>query len=312
VDYYEFEAGRARGDWLRLLARLVMEGSMMTQSTRTGFARALTVLALVALAPEVDAKPVTTTFKDVKVTFNKVNAADPNATSVYVKFEGGLNKFNAVVKADGFTVTPVGAGGVYQLTANAAVSIADGGTLTLRVKTNAGTLNGVRVGDVIFQDGAQKALANGFATGGALVGDPVYFAYNDLEYSSDLSIQNLRFYFNHVPVDPDAIDPAVALPGSFTSAANATLPGTGSVQDYPVPPIGVGFEFYAQGDVMVGGVRGAQFVDGFAVEEIPEPSTALLTALGLSGWMGWAGVRRTAQRAQSCAQARASALGIGG
>ena len=79
-------------------------------------------------------------------------------------------KFNAVVKADGFTVTPLGAGGEFQLTGG---NIGNGGTLTLRGKTLAGTLNGVRVGDVIFQD-AGKALASGTATGGTLFVDPTY------------------------------------------------------------------------------------------------------------------------------------------
>ena len=257
------------------------------------FARALIALVCAAAGPLAGAKPVTATFKDVKITFNKAKAADPNSTSVYVKFEGGLNQFNAQVRADGFTVTPVGADGKYQLTAKEGVSIADGGVLTLRVKTNAPPLNGVRVGDVIFQDAAQKVLANGMATGGALVGDPFYFALNDLEYPTDLKVVNLHFYFDHTPIDPDLIDPAVALTGSFISAADATLNGLGSFREYPVPQIADGLEFYVQGDVMVGGVRMAQFVDGFAVGAIPEPSSALLMALGPLGWLAVRRQRRS-------------------
>ena len=266
---------------------------MAAKSALVWFARASVALAFAAMGSLAGAKPVTATFKDVKVTFNKAKAADPNSTSVYVKFEGGLNQFNAQVRADGFTITPVGADGAYQLTAKQGVSIADGGVLTLRVKTNAPPLNGVRVGDVIFQDAAQKVLANGMATGGALVGDPIYFAYNDLEYPTDLKVVNLHFYFDHTPIDPDLIDPAVALTGSFISAADATLNGLGSFREYPVPQIADGLEFYVQGDVMVGGVRMAQFVDGFAVGSIPEPSSALLMALGPLGWLALRRQRRS-------------------
>jgi hypothetical protein len=247
------------------------------------FASALSVLvcAFALAVPLAQAKTVDTKFKDVRVTFTKVNAGDPNATSAYVKFEGGLTKFNAEVRADDFTVTPLGAGGEFQLTAKAGKSIPDGGTLTLRVRTTAGTLKGVRIGDVIFQDGNMKPLANGMATGGALVGDPVYTLHNDLESSADLMVTNLHFYFSHALVDWETLDPATPITGSFFSAEDALLTGMGSFKDYTVPNIDDGKAFLVQGEVMSNGIVVARFVDGFEVSVVPEPATALLLAGGL-------------------------------
>ena len=90
------------------------------------------------------------------------------------------------------------------------------------------------------------------ATGGQLAGDPIYTISNDLVPSADLTVENLLFYENHLPVDFDTLDPAVPIDATGILETGAVLDGPGTLEDYSVPPIADGTFFISQGQVLNG------------------------------------------------------------
>jgi hypothetical protein len=119
------------------------------------------------------------------------------------------------------------------------------------------------------------------ATGGQLAGDPIYTISNDLVPSADLTVENLLFYENHLPVDFDTLDPAVPIDATGILETGAVLDGPGTLEDYSVPPIADGTFFISQGQVLNGAthLRSGGFVDGYTTT-IPEPSTLAYCAPG--------------------------------
>ena len=248
-------------------------------------AYALTVFALLLLLLcQADAKPVTQQFQALKITFK---AAMAGATAdkidlVLVDASGKpLSKSKVAVSASGFTTT--GFSDHFELTGG---TIADGATVTLRIKSVANYNGKISLQSASFIDQASgKVLGQGTATGGALAGDPIYTISDDVVGSPDLAVENLLFYENHAPVDFDTLDPAVLIGGTAISEGDAVLDGAGTSEDYSVPPIVDDTFFIAQGQIFDEGDTApiGWFVDGYTTV-VSEPSTLALLGVSMLGF----------------------------
>jgi len=282
-----------RRDSMTIPWRRVSEG-FLARAAVTLAAYALVACALLptSLLSQADAKPVTQQFQDLKITFTAAKAGDTadKIFLVLVDADGKpLSKFKVAVSADGFTTT--GFSDHFELTDGA---IADGSTVTLRIKSVANYNGKIGLQSASFIDQASgKVTGTGAATGGKLAGDPIYTISNDVIPSANLVVKNLFFYENHAAVNFDTLDPAVLIDATGIPEPGAVLDGPGTSQDYLVPPIADDTFFISQGQIFNDGdaLPFAWFVDGYTTA-VPQPPTwTLLAANMLVLWL----IRRPAR-----------------
>jgi len=233
-------------------------------------ARLPATLIVLALS-QANAKPVTMRAQGVKVQFNAEKATD-EATNIYLELKGDGGKLltNSQVRITATDVTSKRmfkvkyTGDSFVLTADG-FTVADGKDVIIQARA-INVYNGkISVQRVVFRNNKNQQLDNGKGVGGTMTGDPTYTLFNDLIPSVNLSVQNLVFYENHAAVDFCTLDPAVPVDSSGISQTGAFLNGTGSSQDYSVPPILDGTFFISQGQVFTesSSSPAAWFVDGY-------------------------------------------------
>ena len=165
-------------------------------------------------------------------------------------------------------------------------TIADGTTVTLRIKSVANYNGKISLQSATFKSG-DTVVGTATATGGQLAGDPIYTISNDLVPSADLTVENLLFYENHVPVDFDTLDPAVLVDSTGIPGTGAVLDGPGTLEEYSVSSIADGTFFISQGQIFNEGDNApiGWFVDGYTTT-VSEPSTLALLGISMLGiWL---------------------------
>lgn len=169
------KAGVVMRSIYRLLAKFVVVAAML-----------LFGLGLVGPA---GAKPVTQQYQDLKIVYT-ASVAGTMAKSIHLVLQGAggkaLSKFEVSVTAKGFTVT--GDSDSFTLTGN----VADGATVTPRIKSVAAYKGEISLQSASFMNGA-ATVGTGAVTGGALAGDPIYTITNTVTPSLDLTVTNLLF-----------------------------------------------------------------------------------------------------------------------
>ncbi len=237
---------------------------------------------LCLLVCHADAKPVTQQFQDLKITY-KATVAGTTADNINLVLQGAggtaLSSSKVAVSNSDFNIT--GFSDHFELKKKMG-TIADGDTITLRIRSVANYKDKISLQTAAFKSGATP-VGTAEATGGGLAGDPIYTIYNDLSPSADLTVGNLLFYENHAPVDFDTLDPAVLIDTTGIAETGAVLDGAGTFADYSVPSIADGTFFLTQGQIFADGNTSpiGWFVDGYTTTEIPEPSSAVLLLAGL-------------------------------
>jgi len=244
------------------------------------------VAAMLLLVPATSAlaKPATMKFKEVTIMYGKDNAGQADAKRVEVPLSNvNRNLINAT--AAGFTVEKAGtaAGGDFRLvvTKKGQGTVSDGEKITVKItgldsaKVTVGTP--VWFGpDVTTLIGTTEKTQ---VTSSDVKGDPIYSVLNEMSPSVDIVLSELRFYFNHGEVDPDAVDPLTWIPGASAIVTGPIdLFGFDSTADYTVPSIDDGKAFLVQGRLVdeTGFVIGA-FVD----EYVPTPAGPSLALVGV-------------------------------
>jgi hypothetical protein len=256
------------------------------------------LVVLVSFLPDgVAAKPVKQQYQDLKITFTAVKGGD-TANKIHLVLVDGagkaLSKFKVQVKADGFNT--IASSDDFVLTSTSG-AIADGATVTIRIKGVAAYNGKIGLQSAVFQSG-DTVVGHGAATGGGLAGDPIYTIYNDLVPSFDFRIGNLLFYYDHPEVDFDTLDPSVVIDTTGIPQVGAILGGPGTFADYTVPPIADGMFFIAQGQIFLEGETTpiGWFVNVYTTTAIPEPPSIALLLTGFAGAgiiIGWISRRRS-------------------
>ena len=204
------------------------------------------------LSSGVAAKPVTQQYQNLTITYRATKAGD-SADNIHLVFANAagqpVGKFKIQVQATGFSTAASSDDFVLTSTGGA---IADGATVTIRIKGVARYNGKISLQSASFRSGT-TVTGQGAATGGALAGDPIYTAFNDLVPSFDLKIENLLFYTIIPAVDFDTLDPSIIIDATGISQSGAILDGPGTFADYTVPPIADGLFFIAQGEIFLTG-----------------------------------------------------------